>query len=293
MRIFFACKPRMTLTEFIASEESGLPHYMVLGNPISHSYSPLMHNYAISYHSLSATYFPVQLLETEIQTCVSHMRKEHFLGANITIPYKEWFLSLVDELSEEAGSIGAINTLVKRDGKIIGHNTDGYGFLKPLQPFMDMVVGERAIIFGSGGATKSIIYSLQTSGIQEIFIVTRNPDIHRNTFDDTVIYTSYDAWEDYAPDSSLIINTTPLGMYPNVQSSPVESTKAHLLSGKLCYDIVYNPKETFFLEQAKEHEATCIGGLDMLIYQGAKAFELWTGKSFPVNEVRKELMGVI
>ena len=281
----------MNLSEFIQSPESNSPHYMVVGNPISHSYSPIMHNRALEYYSLTGHYYPIKLEENELTKFIAHVNDEAFLGANITIPYKQWLCEVVDELTEEANAIGAINTIFKKDGKVIGHNTDSYGFLEPLHEYWDDLPGESCIIFGTGGATKAIIHALQSLGVSEVILVSRTPKAGQDT--GKLKYVSYDAWEYYAQDCALIVNATPLGMSPDIASSPVREEQEVLLNGKICYDIVYNPEDTLFLRQAKAQNAIVIGGLDMLIYQGSKAFEIWTGNPFPIPSIREELQRVI
>lgn len=277
----------MTFTQFKTSEKSSKPHFLLIGNPVSHSVSPLMHNTALEYYAITAKYYAVAVSMSDIPSVLAHFNSENFLGANITIPHKENFLDAVDQLTKEAEDIGAINTILKIDGKLIGHNTDAYGFTVPLENYQSEMELNRAIVFGSGGATKAIIYALNDLGFDEVVMVSRKPQRHSQI--SKTIMCSYDVWTEYADDSSLIINATPLGMTPNTESSPIQSHEVEFLDGKFCYDIVYNPRETTFLKQAKLSGGIPIGGLDMLIYQGAKSFELWTGQEFPVGLVKMKL----
>lgn len=277
----------MKFSDFKNSEEAAKPHYLLIGNPVGHSVSPLMHNTALQHHGIDAKYYAVEVQENDLSSLVSHLNSEQFLGANITIPHKLTFLEVVDGLSEEAEHIGAVNTLVKKDGRLLGHNTDSYGFMVPLEEFEGDLESERAIIFGTGGATKAIIYSLQLMGFEEILMVSRKPETLQPQ--NGVTLCSYDSWIEYAEEANLIINATPLGMLPNIETSPVDEGYADLLNGKVCYDIVYNPRETRFLSQAEQNGGIPVGGLDMLIYQGARAFKLWTGKEFPIGLVKMKL----
>ena len=277
----------MTFSEFLESDQSKHPHYLLIGNPVTHSISPLMHNTALEHYNIDAQYIAVSVSLKDVASLAAHFNSEMFLGANITIPHKQTFLEVVDELSDTASEIGAINTLIKKDGKLIGENTDAYGFMFPMEELELEPDPDRAIIFGVGGATKAIVYALQEYGFQEICMVSRNPD--RIDPQDGIIACSYDSWQDYADDATLIVNATPLGMSPNVEASPVNDEEVELLIGKLCYDIVYNPRETKFLRQANTVQAELLGGLDMLIHQGAKSFKLWTGKEFPVGLVKMKL----
>lgn len=286
MRIFFIYSFKMIFTEFLNNPASQSSHFLLVGNPVGHSISPVMHNTALQYHAIDASYHAVSVSLRDIASLAAHFNSELFMGANITIPHKQTLLEVVDSLTDTAQSIGAINTIVKKDGKLIGENTDAYGFITPLKEFEEEVEPSRAIIFGVGGATKAILYALNQFGFQEVCMVSRNPDRHD---EEGAILCSYDSWQEYADEASLIINATPLGMHPNVNASPVRDEEVDYLAGKFCYDIVYNPLETKFLQQAKKVQGIPIGGLDMLLYQGAKSFELWTGKEFPIDVVKSKL----
>ncbi len=278
----------MKFAQFLHSSESSKPHFLLIGNPVSHSVSPLMHNIALQHHKIDANYHAVQIEQGELPTLIAHFNKPNFLGANITIPYKIDLMDAVDVLTPEAVEIAAINTIIKKEDKLIGHNTDAYGFKQALleieEPYFDT---ERALIFGTGGATHAIIFALNDFGFDEVCMVSREPN--RLEHKHNVVLCSYENWFDYAEEASLIINATPLGMYPNVESSPVNDGQIDYLSGKICYDIVYNPVETKFLRQAKQAHGITIGGLDMLIHQGAESFYRWTGKRFPVGLIKIKL----
>ncbi len=282
----------MKFKDFLESPKSKQPHYLLIGNPIGHSISPIMHNAALQHHNLPGEYIAVSVSGSEISSLIAHCNKPAFLGANITIPHKETLFDVVDALSEEAIEIGAINTLVKSENKLVGHNTDAFGFLAPIEEFEEDLEGERAVIFGTGGATKAIVYALKSWNVAEIVLVSRRPDNYTDSDDDKIIRCNYDNWTAYAEEASIIVNATPLGMYPNVDASPVRDNETDILKGKICYDIVYNPRETKFLQQAQKVDGVPIGGLDMLIYQGAKSFKLWTGYDFPVGLVRMRLEDV-
>ncbi len=277
----------MTFTKFKQSEKSNSPHYLLIGNPVSHSVSPLMHNTALKQHEIDAEYHAVAVAMSEIPSLVAHFNSPNFLGANITIPHKENFMEVVDELTPQAREIGAINTIIKQESKLIGHNTDAYGFQVPLEEYLGDMELSRAIVFGSGGATKAIVYALNETGFEEVVMVSRRPERYSG-FND-VLTCSYDEWTEYAEYASLIVNATPLGMIPNTDASPIKDNERELLEGKLCYDIVYNPKETKFLKQAIGAGGIPIEGIDMLIHQGAKSFQLWTGKEFPIGLIKMKL----
>lgn len=296
MCIFFVLNLNPSLflkfSEFIDSEKSQLSHYLLIGNPVMHSLSPLMHNTALKHNKLGGEYISVSAASRDVNMVLAHCTSDSFLGANITIPHKELFFDAVDELTEVAQEIGAINTIIKEDQKLIGHNTDAYGFMKPIEEYSEDLEGERVIIFGSGGATKAIIYALRNSGVSELVLVSRRPEMYSNE-DDDIIRCSYDNWFAYADEAAMIVNATPLGMSPNTESSPIPDQDIEILNDKICYDIVYNPRQTKFLKQARQAGGIPIGGLDMLIHQGAKSFSLWTGFEFPVEKIRSKLDEVL
>lgn len=280
----------MTLSSFLKNNRSGKPHYVLLGHPVEHSWSPLMHNTALEYHNLDARYYAIDLQTKELGKLASYLNKNAFLGANVTIPYKQVISDYLDTIDSVAQSIGAVNTIICTDGRLCGTNTDIYGFSAPLQEYSHTLEGGRAIIFGTGGASKAIVAALVEIGMQELYLVSRSPQKIRSFENEEIVRViSYSEWAAYAGPASLIVNATPLGMTPNTDASPVRSAEQHLLSGSICYDIVYNPAETKFLKQAISAGAATIGGMEMLIQQGSRSFEYWTGYSFPIDNVRNLL----
>lgn len=276
----------MQFKEFVNSEFINRPHFLLIGNPVEHSISPFMHKIALNHHDIDANYIAISVELSEIHLLASHFNKPEFLGANITIPYKMDLIPYMDDLSNTAALIGAINTVVKFENKIFGDNTDAHGFKAPLTQYTDLAT-DRAIIFGSGGATKAIVFALNDFGFNEVCIVTRKHNV--NIDQPNVTICSYDGWQHYSEDTTLFINATPLGMAPNFDSSPVKDYELNYFKGKLCYDIVYNPRETKFLKQAKNANGIPIGGLEMLIHQGDESFYKWTNKRFPIDLVKMKL----
>lgn len=263
---------------------------MLFGNPVGHSLSPFMHNLALNHFGIKARYFAIDLRENEWTRLASHLINEDaFWGANITIPYKQLMMNYVDEIDQTAAEVGAINTIVKQDYKLAGFNTDVHGFLSPLRQFEDELRGRGAIIFGTGGASRAVVEALSELQMKPIKLISRNPGRVTTFKNSGVDVASYDEWPAFLDDAGLIVNTTPLGMHPNVKQSPVRETEKQFLADKICYDIVYNPLKTRFLKMAEEVGARGIGGLEMLIQQGSRSFELWTGKPFPVEMIRAKL----
>lgn len=284
----------VSFQDFKTSQIAQNPLYTVVGHPISHSLSPLMHQAALDHFGINARYIALDLAPDELSEFIPLCNHKNFLGCNITIPYKKAFNQIVDEIDPFAKEVGVINTLVKKEYKLIGFNTDVYGFLQPLLPCLTDVDYRRAVVFGTGGASKAVQTALESEEFEEIVFVSRNPnqrDIEsKNT---SVKIVDYNQWQSFAEEAELFVNTTPVGMYPNPGKSFLREGEEVYLEGKICYDLIYNPLETEFLRRAKKAGAIVVNGLDMLIYQGSKSFELWTGHAFPVEKVREKLENVL
>jgi shikimate dehydrogenase len=249
-----------------------------------------MHNIALEHYNIDATYHAINLQSNELADLASFLNNDLFLGANITIPYKQQIANYVDTVDVSAQEIGAINTIVKNRYQIEGYNTDYAGFIEPLHPYEFELEGGSAVIFGTGGAARAIVYGLMEMGLEELFLVSRSPNRITSYRDNHhVKIVSYENWTSFAENSMLIVNATPLGMYPKVDASPVRDQENWFLEEKICYDIVYNPVETKFLKQASAAGAQTISGLEMFIQQGSKSFKHWTGYPFPVKLVREKL----
>lgn len=280
----------LRFNEFKNSKYFNQPHLLLLGHPVSQSFSPLMHNTAANHYGLDLRYVAIDLQPNDFTEIAAHFNRDTFHGTNITVPYKEMLMDYVDEVESLAQDIGAINTIFKRDHKLVATNTDLYGFLKPLEPMEDELIDTRAIVFGTGGASKAIVAALLDIGLEELIVVSRSPA--RNTAFEKyhqVRVVGYEEWPAYSDETSIIVNTTPLGMEPDIDSSPVRDSEKEFLSGKICYDIVYKPNMTRFLKLAEQAGATTIGGLDMLVYQGSESFKIWTGKPFPIEIIKQKL----
>lgn len=279
--------------DFKTSKYSSLPHYLVVGHPISHSLSPAMHNIALRHHSIDAHYLAVDLPPESLTDFISWVNNDHFLGCNITIPWKKQLLNLPDQLSPEVEAVGAMNTISKiENGNITtGDNTDIYGFTVPLQEHEEFLDRGRAIVFGTGGSSLAVQYALREMDYEEIILVSRSPGsaaaLSGSLFTKIVDYSQ---WQSFADEAELFINTTPLGMGDKQDFSPVNKVDSDLLAGKICYDLIYNPLRTKFLSIAEAAGAESINGLNMLIHQGSRSFEIWTGHTFPVEKVKTELM---
>jgi shikimate dehydrogenase len=248
--------------------------YGLLGQPVAHSLSPAMHNAAFRELGLNALYvaFPV----VDLAGAVAGLRGLQIGGVSVTIPFKEEIIPLLDELESQAARIGAVNTVVNRDRRLVGYNTDWQGALQALEEKTE-ITGTRFLILGAGGAARAIAFGIQEKGGH---VALTDLDMAK------ALALSRKLWvEVVAPGSleqypaAVLINATPVGMEPQSGDIPLDP---ELLSRfRLVMDIVYRPLETRFLREARSRGCQVIDGLQMLIYQGVAQFELWTGQPAP------------
>ena len=266
----------------------------ILGHPIGHSLSPLMHTLAFRHHGLDAVYLPFSVAPDNLVRAVAGAVALGMGGFNVTIPHKETMVSCLDEITDEAKAIGAVNTVHVRDGYTIGHNTDGAGFLLPLREVETPVSRLDTLVLGAGGAARALAEALLGAGCPRLIIANRT--FARGERLAAELQARHPAAEvrpidvsdaaEAARQSRLVVNSTSVGMNSD-NDSPLPD--GCLGPEHVAYDIVYRPLITPFLQEARAAGATTIGGLDMLIGQGAAAFTIWTGLSFPVEAVRPAL----
>ncbi|HBQ29583.1 MAG TPA: shikimate dehydrogenase [Mitsuokella multacida] len=236
---------------------------------------------------MNAGYKHIELSPIELEVAIEGIRVLQFVGVNVTIPYKQTVMPYLDEITPEATRIGAVNTIKVKEGKLYGANTDYYGFGTMLASHSIAVENQTAMVLGFGGSAKAVVLYLLDNGINNIIIVSRKKGALTDIPDDPRIsLMSYDEITDISGD--LIINTTPLGMYPHVEGMPpVDWTK--LKKDALVYDIIYTPERTRFLREAQEHGHAIINGEGMLAGQGAAAFTLWTGVAPDIALMKRAL----
>lgn len=240
--------------------------YGLIGEKLGHSYSKGIHEKLASY-----TYDITPLTKDEFKI---FMKKKEFSAINVTIPYKEAVIPYLDGMDERAKAIGAVNTIVHKDGKLIGHNTDFAGFLYMLEKHNINPAGKKCLVLGSGGACKAVVAVLESMQAKEIYIVGRTAKENVITYEDA--YSLHN-------DAEILINTTPVGMYPNMDASPIDVAK--FKSCTAAVDIIYNPKETMFSKQAKELGIYSITGLEMLIAQAKYAVEFFLETSIDDKKI--------
>ncbi|HLV39979.1 MAG TPA: shikimate dehydrogenase [Xanthomarina sp.] len=238
----------------------------LIGKNISYSFSKeFFRNKFQDEGILNASYenFDIQNIEEFLEILKIH---PNLKGLNVTIPYKESIIPFLDEMDEKAAKIGAVNTIkILEDGKLKGYNTDYYGFSKSLEPHLKPI-HKKALILGTGGASKAIKYALEELQIESAF-VSRNPSKE-------TVFTYNSLTESIIEKHQIIINCTPLGTYPNIDECPYIPYQA-ISNSHILFDLIYNPKETKFLQLGKTENAICLNGLNMLIYQANKAWEIW------------------
>ena len=261
----------------------------LLGYPLSHSVSPAMHNAALARTGLSGWRYDAWPVEPErLREAVARLRGEAYAGANVTVPHKEAVIAGLDGLTPVAQAIGAVNTLLKRDERLIGHNTDAAGFLADLYAHDVKLARRKVLILGAGGAARAVVAAC--AGVGAVVRLATRRRGQAEAFETLASVTVYD-WSPLgllqASDGvTLIVNTTPLGMSPNGAASPWPGD-VPLPPDAFVYDLVYNPPETRLVRQARAAGLCAATGLGMLIEQGALAFELWTGQMAPRALMRR------
>ena len=267
----------------------------IFGYPISHTLSPAMHNAVIKALGLDMVYLPFEVKPSNLKEAINGIKSLGIIGVNITIPHKESVIRFLDDISEEARLVGAVNTIVNKDRKLVGYNTDGSGYMASLKEELGFnPKSKRIIIIGAGGAARGILAALATQKPKSITVANRTlsravslikafKGKFRDTrfeainLDDNMLKMSFNSVD-------LLINTTSVGMK---QSKALKIPLETLPKIAIVSDIIYNPLETLLLKKAKKFGLTTHGGLGMLVHQGARSFKLWTGMDAPMNVMRK------
>lgn len=264
----------------------------VVANPIKHSISPFIHNSAFEATNTNGVYLAWEVDEAELSETVANIRRYQMYGINLSMPYKEQVIPYLDQLSEEACLIGAVNTVVNREGTLIGYNTDGKGFFKSLPSFK--ISGKRMVLLGAGGAAKAILTQATLDGVSQVSVFVRSASMEKTrpyleklqheTGFRVDLFALEDAQElqENIIQADLLVNATSVGMDGVSQPIP----RNIVLSEKiLVADVIYQPFETPFLKWARKQGNQANNGLGMLLYQAAEAFQLWTGKEMPTDQI--------
>jgi len=264
----------------------------VVANPIKHSISPFIHNSAFEATNTNGVYLAWEVDAAELAETVANIRRYQMYGINLSMPYKEQVIPYLDQLSEEACLIGAVNTVVNREGTLIGYNTDGKGFFKSLPSFK--ISGKKMVLLGAGGAAKAILAQAILDGVSQISVFVRSSSMEKTRpylekiqnatgfRVDLFALEDVQDLQDSITKADLLVNATSVGMDGSSQPIPTSFVLPEKL---LVADVIYQPFETPFLKWARNQGNQSINGLGMLLYQAAEAFQLWTRKEMPTDQI--------
>ncbi|NHN30984.1 shikimate dehydrogenase [Paenibacillus agricola] len=268
--------------------------YGVFGDPIRHSKSPVMLNRAFAEAGINAAYAAFHIQPGQLKDAIHGVRALQFRGVNVTIPHKVEVMDYMDEIDEGARIIGAVNTIINDNGRLIGRNTDGIGYVRSLKEETGInLKGMKVLMVGAGGAARGVGYALAKEGAAHIYVANRTREKADELVKSMSSFTGtsgigMDELGEVAGQVGLIVNNTSVGMYPNVDAVPMDT--ALINSPTVVSDLVYNPLITRFLRESEARGAKIHSGLGMFIYQGAYAFEYWTGKPAPVAAMRQAVL---
>ncbi len=262
--------------------------YCIFGNPVKHSLSPLIHNAALDELGENAVYLAFS--PESAREAVNAMRTLDIKGASVTIPFKTEIIQYIDEIDPAARMIGAVNTLKNNNGKVFGYNTDGTGALLAITSLGINIRNQRVLVLGNGGSARAVAFTLAQkgasviiSGRNEIKIHDLSEEIKSNSFkSEFKLIDKLD--KEFMRDVDIVINTTPLGMHPDTETTPL--AEKLILPGHTVFDIVYAPQKTRLLREAERKQAATLGGIEMLINQGLEQLRIWTGMEPPSELVR-------
>ncbi|MBC1531997.1 shikimate dehydrogenase [Listeria seeligeri] len=272
----------------------------LIGTPVDHSKSPIMYNYSFQKAGLDYAYLAFDIPVTKVADAINAIRTFNLRGSNVTMPCKSEVLKYMDDLSPAARMIGAVNTIINEDGKLTGHITDGLGFASNLRDSGVTVAGKKMTIIGAGGAATAIQVQSALDGTKEIAIFNIKDDFYQKAKQTVAsikqevpdcivrIYDLNDTEKLYAEiaTSDILVNATLVGMHPYESETPVkDATVFH--KNLIVADVVYNPKKTKLMLDAEAAGCKTVGGLGMLLWQGAEAYKLFTGEDMPVQEVKE------
>lgn len=272
----------------------------IFGHPVGHTLSPLMQNAAIEELALPYIYIPFEVNPGDLESAVNGIKSLGIAGVNITVPHKEKVIPFLDEITEEASLIGSVNTIENRNGRLVGHNTDSMGYIRSLREDAGFdPKRKKALIIGAGGAARGVIAGLSINGASEILIANRTVEKGEALaaeFGKKFKEIKFSAHplsslknQDIFSSLNLIVNTTSTGLEGKTIEIELRFTPSHALVS----DIAYKPPTTPFLKNAQETGRKTLGGLGMLLYQGAISFEIWTSKKAPIGAMRRALMEAV
>jgi shikimate dehydrogenase len=266
----------------------------LIGYPLERSVSPAMHNAAFAALGQDYCYVPLRVRPGQLGVAIAGLQALGFAGANVTIPHKERAVACMDTVSEQGQAIGAINTIVVQDAQLCGHNTDWSGSARVLREINFNPTGKRVVVLGAGGAARAVVYALareqanililnRTLARAKALVEEFRPQFPLTAF--AALPLTDETCFDQIGSAELLVNATPVGMWPHAEASPLPDD-APIQRGLTILDLVYCPEETRLIRQARAVGARTISGLELLVWQGAAAFQLWTGHEPPVEVMR-------
>ncbi|MBV7505897.1 shikimate dehydrogenase [Bacillus sp. sid0103] len=267
--------------------------FAVLGDPIGHSMSPIMLNDLFSFYNMDAVYLPFHVKDEYLHDAVKGLKAVGVGGFNVTVPHKSKIIPFLDGIDDLAAKIGAVNTVVNENGQLIGYNTDGPGFLKGLNAILPQIEGQKVLIIGAGGAARAIYFTLAKEKPLKLDIANRTIEnasglIKECPYSVSSRACSFEKASATIGEYDLVIQTTLIGMSPKINEQPISLN--NIRNHSVFCDIIYNPLETQFLKEAQQKGAIIQNGLDMFVYQGALAFEKWTGNFPDVERMRDNVL---
>jgi shikimate dehydrogenase len=266
----------------------------IFGYPVAHSLSPAMHNAAFAALGLNWVFLPLSVAPPDLPDALRGFRALGFRGASVTVPHKQTVMPLLDEITEEARAMGAVNAIIRWNDWLIGDNTDWRGFLIPLGEVGFDPSGQHCAVLGAGGAARAVVYALARSGAAMVTVLNRTvPRATALVRDLQTLFPTValrarslgalgELISDTSPAYRLVVNATSVGMWPETDRCPWPES-IPIPGGAIVYDLVYYPLHTRLIQRAAEAGCRTITGLGMLVYQGATAFKMWTGREPPVE----------
>jgi shikimate dehydrogenase len=274
----------------------------IIGYPISHSISPVFQQAALDHCGIDATYRAWEVPPSLVGAFIQGLRDPNTLGINVTVPHKEAVIPHLDEVDDWATAAGAVNTIVNRGGRLTGHNTDGQGFLRALREVRGFLPrGRRVLVLGAGGAARGVVLALIREGVGQLTIANRTLSRAQRLcglaqdggVSNQAVPLVGDALAAAAATADLIVNCTTMGMSHGPDEKGTPLSWQQIPETALVNDLVYNPPQTPLLREASKAGATVLGGIHMLVYQGAASFEMWTGKKAPVAVMLEAALGAM
>ncbi|HSD63472.1 MAG TPA: shikimate dehydrogenase [Ignavibacteriaceae bacterium] len=271
----------------------------LLGHPIKQTYSPFIYNMAFDINKLDFIYLPFDVPASNLRNAIKGIIALGIAGFNVTIPHKVNIMQLLNNVSEDAAVVGAVNTVVNDQGKLSGYNSDVYGILKSLEKYKNVLIGQEMTVLGAGGGARAVVYTLiryfKPAKINLINRTEQKAEALKTYFSEKMKFDDFKCYELFPPNlveilqnSKLIVNATPVGMFPESDDAIISIEKS-FHKEQIVFDLVYNPTKTKLINIAAKQGADVINGLPMLVNQASKSFELWTGETMPVESITRSL----